>query len=59
MADESNFDMPESPEQTPPDKRIDPASSKIDRAEREANKLAHKGIKHEHEFDNLQKPFTK
>ena len=59
MVDESNFDMPESPEQTPPDQRIDPEAKHEDGAEREANKLAHKAIKREHEFDSLQKPFTK
>ena len=27
--------------------------------DREADKLAHKGVEREQEFDNMQKPFTK
>jgi hypothetical protein len=51
--------MPNRPEPTPMDERINAVPSDKERAEREANKLAHKGAEREHEFDDQQKPFTK
>lgn len=59
MANETNMNIPDRPESTPVDKRINPVPSGEERVEREADKLAHKGAEREHEFDNLQKPFTK
>ena len=59
MANESNTNMPNRPEPTPMDERINAVPSDKERAEREANKLAHKGAEREHEFDDQQKPFTK
>jgi len=41
------------------DERIKGVPSEKERAEREANKLAHKAAEREHEFDDQQKPFTK
>jgi hypothetical protein len=54
-----NMNVPDRPTSTPLDKRINPAPTDRERADREADKLAHKGAEREHEFDNLQKPFTK
>jgi hypothetical protein len=61
MADDNpqNMNVPSRPEPTHTDQRINPVPDQKERAEREADKIAHKGIEHEHEFDNLQKPFTK
>jgi len=59
MANETNMNIPDRPNQTPMDKRINPVPNEKERAEREADKLAHKGAEREHEFDNQQKPFTK
>jgi hypothetical protein len=59
MANETNMNIPDRPETTPADERIHRVPNEKERAEREANKLAHKGAEREHEFDNLQKPFTK
>ena len=58
MANE-NTNIPERPHPTPADERINAVPSDKERMEREADKLAHKGIEREHEFDNTQKPFTK
>jgi len=41
------------------DERINPVPSDKERMEREAHKLAHKVAECEHEFDDMQKPFTK
>lgn len=54
-----NMNIPDRPEPTHADQRINPAPNEHQRAEREANKLAHKGAEREHEFDDMQKPFTK
>ena len=54
-----NMNVPDRPEPTHTDKRINPVPDEHERAEREADKLAHKGAEREHEFDNMQKPFTK
>ena len=51
--------VPERPEPTPADQRIKPVPDEKDRAEREADRLAHKGIEREHEVDDMQRPFTK
>lgn len=54
-----NMNVPERPEPTHADQRINPVPNEKERMEREANKLAHKGVEREHEFDDIQKPFTK
>ena len=61
MADTNpqNMNIPDRPEPTHTDQRINPVPNERERAERAANKLAHKGVEREHEFDNMQKPFTK
>lgn len=59
MANETNTNMPDRPDPTPMDKRINPVPTEKERTDREADKLAHKGAEREHEFDNQQKPFTK
>ena len=59
MANESNTNIPERPQPTRADERINPVPDDKGRVEREANKLAHKAAEREHEFDNQQKPFTK
>ena len=59
MANESNANLPERPQPTNLDERIKGAPTEKERAEREANKLAHKAAEREHEFDDQQKPFTK
>ena len=61
MADDNaqNTNVPSRPEPTHTDKRINPVPDEKERAEREADKIAHKGAEREHEFDNMQKPFTK
>ncbi|MGA8090352.1 MAG: hypothetical protein WCA10_23970 [Terracidiphilus sp.] len=59
MANETNMNIPDRPQSTPMDKRINPVPTEKERAEREADKLAHKGAEREHEFDDQQKPFTK
>ena len=59
MANEANKSIPDRPEPTPMDKRINAVPSGEERMEREADKLAHKGAEREHEFDDQQKPFTK
>ena len=61
MADTNpqNTNMPNRPEPTHTDQRINPVPDERERAEREANKLAHKGIEREHEFDSVQDEFTK
>jgi hypothetical protein len=59
MANETNMNIPDRPNPTPMDERINAVPDEKERAEREANKLAHKGAEREHEFDDQQKPFTK
>jgi hypothetical protein len=59
MANEANTNIPDRPQPTPADQRINPVPTEKERADREADKLAHKGAEREHEFDNQQKPFTK
>jgi len=59
MANESNSNLPERPQPTYLDERIKGVPSEKERAEREANKLAHKAAERELEFDDQQKPFTK
>ena len=59
MANEANTNIPERPQPTRTDERINPVPSEKERMEREADKLAHKGAEREHEFDDQQKPFTK
>ncbi|MGA7243300.1 MAG: hypothetical protein WBX19_08970 [Terracidiphilus sp.] len=60
MANEPNMNIPDRPEPTPADERVKPVSyeNEKERVEREADKLAHKGIESEQDFDDLQKPFT-
>ena len=60
MANEANMNIPDRPEPTPADERVKPVSNENEkeRVEREADKLAHKGIESEQDFDDLQKPFT-
>jgi hypothetical protein len=59
MANEANTNIPERPQPTRSDERINPVPSEKERMEREADKLAHKGAEREHEFDEQQKPCTK
>ena len=59
MANEANTNLPERPQPTRADDRINAVPTEKERAEREANKLAHKGAEREHEYDDQQKPFTK
>jgi hypothetical protein len=59
MANETNMNIPDRPEPTHADERIKPVPDEKERAEREADKLAHKGAQREHEYDDMQKPFTK
>jgi len=59
MADETNRSVPDRPQPTRADERINPVPDDEERVEREANKLAHKAAEREHEFDDQQKPFTK
>jgi hypothetical protein len=59
MANETNTNIPDRPTPTPADERINAVPNEKERADREANKLAHKGAEREQEFDNQQKPFTK
>jgi hypothetical protein len=59
MANQANTNIPERPQPTRADERINAVPSEKERMEREANKLAHKGAEREHEFDDTQKPFTK
>jgi hypothetical protein len=54
-----NMNLPDRPEPTHADQRIKPVPDERERAEREADKLAHKGAEREREFDDMQKPFTK
>jgi hypothetical protein len=54
-----NMNVPDRPEPTHADQRINPVPNPKERAEREADKLAHKGAEREREFDDMQKPFTK
>jgi hypothetical protein len=58
MANE-NTNIPERPQPTPANERINAVPTDKERMEREADKLAHKGAEREHEFDNTQRPFTK
>ena len=59
MANE-NTNIPERPQPTPADERINAVPTDKERMEREADKLAHKGAEREHEFDNTaETPFTK
>jgi hypothetical protein len=51
--------IPERPQPTPADERINAVPTEKERMEREADKLAHKGAEREHEYDDQQKPFTK
>ena len=59
MANETNTNIPARPQPTKADKRINPAPSEKERAERQADKLAHKGVEREQQVDDMQKPFTK
>ena len=59
MANESNTNIPERPQPTGADERINAVPDEKERMEREADKLAHKSIDREHEYDNQQPPFTK
>lgn len=59
MANEANTNIPDRPQPTRADERINPVPTDEERMEREADKLAHKGIEREHEFDDQEKPFTK
>ena len=59
MANESNTNIPERPQPTGADERINAVSDEKERMEREADKLAHKSIDREHEYDDQQPPFTK
>jgi hypothetical protein len=59
MANETNMNIPDKPEPTHADERINPVPTKKERAERVADEIAHKGAEREHEFDDQQKPFTK
>lgn len=59
MANEANTNIPDRPQPTSADERINAVPTEKERAEREANKLAHKAAEREHEFDDQQKPFTK
>jgi len=59
MANEANTNIPERPQPTRADERINTVPSEKERMEREADKLAHKGAEREQEFDDTQKPFTK
>ena len=59
MTDETNMSVPDRPQPTRADERINPVPDDKERAEREANKLAHKAAEREHEYDDQQKPFTK
>jgi hypothetical protein len=59
MANEANTNIPERPQPTRADERINAVPNEKERMEREANKLAHKGAEREHEADDQQKPFTK
>lgn len=54
-----NTNIPDRPEPTHADKRVKAVPDEHDRVEREADKLAHKGIEREKEVDDMQKPFTK
>jgi hypothetical protein len=59
MADDNpgNMNVPSRPEPTHTDQRIKGVPDEQERAEREADKIAHKGI--EREQSSMQKPFTK
>jgi len=59
MANEANTNIPERPQPTRADERLNPVPTDEERMEREADKLAHKGAEREQEFDDQQKPFTK
>jgi hypothetical protein len=59
MANESNTNLPERPQPTRADERINAIPDEKERAKREADKLAHKAAERELEFDDQQKPFTK
>ena len=59
MTDETNMSVPDRPQPAPANERLNPVPDDKERAEREANKLAHKAAEREHEFDDQQKPFTK
>ena len=54
-----NANVPERPQPTHADQRINPVPDQKERADREADKLAHKGAEREQEYDDMQKPFTK
>ena len=53
------MNVPDRPEPTHTDKRTNPVPNEKERTDREADKLAHKGIEREHEVDDMEKPFTK
>lgn len=54
-----NTNVPDRPQPTHADQRINPVPDQKERADREADKLAHKGAEREHDYDDMQKPFTK
>jgi hypothetical protein len=51
--------MPNRPDRSRADERINPTPDPKERVEQIADKLAHKGAEREQEFDDQQKPFTK
>jgi hypothetical protein len=59
MENLASNNIPDRPEVTPADKRLNPDPDAKERVERIADNLAHKGTEREHEYDDQQKPFTK
>jgi hypothetical protein len=59
MANEANTNLPERPQPTRADERINAVPSEKERMEQEADKMAHKAAEREQEFDDTQEPFTK
>jgi len=59
MENIANTNIPDRPEGTPMDKRINPEPDSKERGEKIADEIAHKGAQREHEYDDQQKPFNK
>jgi hypothetical protein len=59
MENVANANMPDRPDRSRADERINPTPDPKERVEQIADKLAHKGAEREQEFDDQQKPFTK
>jgi hypothetical protein len=59
MENVANTNMPNRPDRSRTDERINPTPDSEERAEQVADKLAHKGAEREQEYDDQQKPFTK